>query len=200
MPSSRQFSKQIGEDPSFLRGKSFLLEVDPSSPYEKAVGDFADELSKTGCSVFTFTHRSSPVYKLLSNDRALNFFISTTTVSYPKHTDQKNEILVPHNDSAIYLDLISKTVDSAGGECVVFVFDSVSDMLVTSGFETTYKFLKSANEVLVGSNVTSLFLATRGIHDAKVITTIRSLFPNHLAGGPDGNVKSDKKIIIVCVI
>ncbi len=44
MPSLRLFSKQIGEDPSFLRGKSFLLEVDPTSPYEKGVGDFADEL------------------------------------------------------------------------------------------------------------------------------------------------------------
>jgi hypothetical protein len=193
MPPSRQFSKQIGEDTSFLREKSFLLEVDPSSPYEKAVGDFADELSNNGCSVFVFTHKSSPVYKHLSNDHKVRFFISTTTVSYPKKTDQENEVLVPQNDSPIYLDMISKTVDSSGGECVVFIFDSVSDMLVTSGFETTYKFLKSANEVLGGVNVTSLFLATRGIHDTKVVTTIRSLFPNHLAGGSDGSVKLTRK-------
>ncbi len=123
----------------------------------------------------------------------MRFFISTTTVSYPKKTDQQNEVLVPQNDSAIYLDLISKTIDSSGGNCVVFVFDSVSDMLVTSGFESTYKFLKSANEVLADVNVTSLFLVTRGIHDTKVIATIRSLFPNHLAGGPDGSVKLTRK-------
>ena len=193
MPSPKLFSKQIGEDPSFLLGKSFLLEVDPSSPYEKSVSDFADELSKRGCTVFVFTHKSSPTYKLLSNDPALKFFISTTAVSYPKKTDQQNEVLVPQNDSAICLDMISKTIDTAGGNCVVFVFDSVSDMLVTSGFETTYKFLKSANEVLADVNVTSLFLATRGIHDSKVIATIRSLFPNHLAGGPDGSVKLTRK-------
>jgi len=66
-------------------------------------------------------------------------------------------------------------------------------MLVTSGFETTYKFLKSANEVLADVNVTSLFLATRGIHDSKVIATIRSLFPNHLSGVPDGSVKLTRK-------
>ena len=193
MPSSRPFSKQIGEDPSFLRGKSFLLEVDPSSPYEKAVSEFAEELSKSGCNVFMFTHKSSPIYKLLSNDRSLRFFISTDTVSNPKQTDQQNEVLVPQNDYAIYLDLIGKTVDSSGGGCVVFVFDSVSDMLVTSSFEATYKFLKSASEVLGDVNVTSLFLTTRGIHDTKVIATIRSLFPNHLVGGPDGGVHLTRK-------
>jgi len=193
MRPSRQFSKQIGEDTSFLRGKSFLLEVDPSSRYEKAVGEFADELSKNGCSVFMFTHKSSPIYKLLSSDHSLRFFISTAAVSYPKQTDQQNEVLVPQNDYAIYLDLISKTIDSSEGGCVVFILDSVSDMLVTSGFEATYKFLKSANEVLAAVNVTSLFLSTSGIHDTKVVATIRSLFPNHLVGGPDGSVKLTRK-------
>jgi hypothetical protein len=193
LSSVRSFSKQIGEDPSFLRGKSFLLEIDPSSPYEKAVADFAQELSSNGCIVYVFTHRSSPVYKLLSNDRLLRFLISSSFVSYPKQTDQQNEMLIPQNDFAIYLDLISKTIGSSRGGCVVFILDSVSDMLVSSGFEATYKFLKSSNEILAGVDVTSLFLATRGIHDAKIIATIRSLFSYHLVGGSGGSIKLTRK-------
>jgi hypothetical protein len=194
MPPSRQlFSRQISQDTTFLLGKSFLMEVDPSTPYEKAVDDFANELSKSGCGVFVFTHKSSPVYKLLSIDHSLRFFISSATVSYPKQTDRQNEVIVPQSDSAIYLDLISKTVDSSHGSCVVFIFDSVSDMLVTSGFEATYKFLKSANEVLADGNSTCLFLTTLGIHDAKILATIRSLFPNHLISLPDGGVKLTRK-------
>lgn len=191
--TSKQFSRQIGEDESFLRGKSFLLEIDPSSSYEKIVRDFAEEVTENGCTAFVFTHKSSPVYRLLSGNRSLRFFSATTAVSYPKKTEQTNEILVPQNDFAIYLDLISKTIESSGEECTVFVFDSISDMLVSSGFEQTYKFLKSANEVLSGPRVTSLFLATQGIHDSKVVAAIRSLFPNHLVGEAQAGVRLTRK-------
>lgn len=193
MSSPRQFSKQLGEEPSFLQGKMFLLEVDSSSPYERIVSDFVWELSKIGCSALMFTHRSSPVYKLLSSNHSMKFFIASAMVSYPKHADQQNEMLVPQNDFAIYLDLISKSVDSSGKSCVVFIFDSISDIVVTSGFEATYKFLKSANEILGSTNVSSMFLLSRGIHDSKVTATIRSLFSNHLVGGPDGSVKLTRK-------
>ncbi len=193
MPSPTLFSKQIGEAPNFLRGRSFLLEVDSSSPYEKAVRDFVDELLKDGCAVYILTHRSSPVYKLLSNMSSVTFYISTPTVSYPKKGAQQNEVLVPQNDSAINLDLISKAIGSSRGGCVAIVIDSISDMLISSSFEATYKFLKNANEVLGGQNVTSMFLSTRGIHDSKVIASIRSLFSEHLVSLPDGGAKLTKK-------
>lgn len=170
-----------------------LLEIDPSSPYEKAVAAFAEEISSSGAAVFTFTHKSSPIYKLLSKNHATRFYISSPSVSYPKQTDQSNEMLVPQNDIAIILDSISKTIKDVRGGFVAFIFDSISDMLVSSGFEATYKFLRSTNEILGEGNVTCLFLATRGIHDPKIMTTIRSLFSIHLVEGPDATVKLTRK-------
>ncbi len=183
----------IGEDPDFLKGRSFLIEVNSKASYERIVGSFADELSKGGYNVFIFTHKSSPVYKLLSGDPSLRFFISTSSVSYTKKTDRENELLVPQSDFAIILDMISKTIESSSGNRVAFIFDSLSDIMMTSSFESTYKFLKSANEVLSGTNVSSLFLMTRGIHDSKIVATIRSIFPNHLVGESDDAVKLVRK-------
>jgi hypothetical protein len=183
----------IGEASDFLRGRSFLIEVNPASSYERAVASFTEELSKSGCTLFILTHKASPVYKLLSGDPALRFFISTPEVSYIKKTDRENEILVPQSDFAVTLDLVSKTIESSNGNCVAFVFDSLSDSLMSSSFESTYKFLKSANEVLAVPNVSALFLMTRGIHDSKIVATIRSQFPNHLVSESEYSVKLVRK-------
>jgi hypothetical protein len=190
-PSQRQFSKQIGEESEFLHGKSLLFEVDPSTSYEKAVKDFADELSSH--SVYIFTHRSSRIYKTLSANPSFGFFSFSSSVSYPKKSDRPNEFLVPQNDGAIWLDLMSKTQETSKGNPIVFIFDSVSDMIMSSGFQDTYKFLKSAMELL-GPNVTSLFLAIPSIHDTKINSTIRSMFSNHMTNDKSNGVKLTKRI------
>ncbi|MGI0091228.1 MAG: hypothetical protein ACREBS_05925 [Nitrososphaerales archaeon] len=190
--SVRQFSRQIGEDTDFLRGKPLLLEVDPSSPYEKTVKDFADEFSSSR--VFIFTQRSSRIYKTLSSNPNFSFFASSTSTSYPKKSvDRPNEFIVPQNDLAIYLDLMSKTLESSEGSSVVFIFDSISDMIISSGFPPTYKFLKSALEML-GPEVTCLFLSMPSIHDSRVTATIRSMFSNHLVNANSSGVKLTKKL------
>lgn len=189
--TSRQFSRQIGVDTDFLRGKSLLFEVDPSSPYEKVVKDFADEFSST--SVHVFTQRSGRVYRTLSSNERCAFFAFSTSVSYPKKSpDRPNEYLVPHNDSAIYLDLMCKTLGSSENDHVVFVFDSISDMIVSAGFPATYKFLKSAIEIL-GPNVTCLFLAMPSVHDTKVNAIIRSMFSNHMTSDNSNGIRLTKK-------
>jgi hypothetical protein len=191
LPLQKSFSKMIGVDQSFVRGRSFLLEVDPSTAYERTVSGFVDELSKAGSTVFVFTHKSSPVYKLLSSETTLRFFLSTDTVSYIRQTDRENEVLIPQNDFAVFLEVLSRSLTSGGNS--VFVIDSISDMLVSSGFDSTYKVLKNANEMLADPNVTSLFIMTQGIHDQKMVAAIRSLFLTHLVNGSDGSVKLLRK-------
>lgn len=190
---SKQFTKRVGESLEFLRGKSFLLDVEPSVPYERVVREFCDEFSSNNHVVFVFTYANSTIHKILSGNSSLRFFIGTNSVSYPKQANKTNEVLIPQDDSAIYLDLFSKTIESSKGGGIVFVFDSISDMLVSSGFEPTYKFLKSANEVLAVTNVTSLFLMTEGIHDPKVVATVKSLFPNHMISSMDYEAKITRR-------
>ena len=188
--SLRQFSRQIGEEADSLRGKSLLFEVDPSTTYEKVLKDFAEEFSSSG--LFIFTQRSSRVYRALSANTNFGFFALSNTVSYPKKSDRPNEYLIPQNDSAIYLDLMTKTLESSGVNPVVFIFDSLSDMIISSGFLATYKFLKSAIE-LVGPNATCLYLAMPTVHDSKITSMIRSMFSNHIEMDYASRVRFAKK-------
>lgn len=188
LPLQKSFSKMIGVELAFLRGRSFLLEVAPSGAYERSVSIFTEELSQTGSTIFVYTRKSSPVYKLLSSKNSLRFFLSTDAVSYIKQTEKENEVLVPQNDLPILLEALSKSRASTSGSSV-FVIDSISDMLVSSGFESTYKALKSANEIFADPNVTSLFIMMRGSHDAKMVAAIRNLYPTQLLGTADGTMK-----------
>jgi len=59
---------------------------------------------------------------------------------------------------------------------VAVIFDSVSDLILTSGLEMTYKFLKQANEMLSRGKVTSIFLMTLGAHAEREVSIVKSLF------------------------
>lgn len=192
MPHGKPFSKMIGMDHSSLLGKSFLLEVDSSTAYESSVESFVDELSGIGSATFVYTRKSSPIYRSLSSNNALKFFLSTDDVSYIRPTDRENEVLVPQNDHAILLEVLSRSLASSGGNSV-FIIDSISDMLISSGFESTYKALKNANEMLADPKVTSLFVMTQDSHDQKIVASVRSLFSTHLSSGSDGTLKMLRK-------
>ncbi len=183
---SHPFSKQVGVESGYLQGKNFLLEVDPAVSFEKNVKDFAQEFVSMKDFVFVFTSKGSPIYKALAQIPDVKFFITTTDVSYPKPTDNQSEVLVPKNDYPVLLDLLSKTIKSTLGSGIALVFDSASDMILSSGYENCYKFIRQANEIMSEPRVTSLFLMTLGAHDEKVVRLIKSLFSNHLIAGPSG--------------
>jgi hypothetical protein len=54
----------------------------------------------------------------------------------------------------------------------------VSDLILTSGLEVTYKFLKQANEMLNTSKITAVFLLTLGAHSDREVNVVKSLFSN----------------------
>ena len=174
------FSKRAGMGNSFLKGNVFLMEVDPSSTYEESVKDFAMELLSANDIVFAFTSKGSPVYKALSQVTDVRFYLMSSDVSYPKPTGQPHEVLVPQHDHAVLLDLMNKTLGSTEGSGVGIIFDNVSDIILSSGFENCYKFLKQANQIISEPRVTALFLMTQDAHDEKVVRIIKSLFSSHL--------------------
>jgi hypothetical protein len=184
--ASYPFSRRMGVDSTYLEGKSFLVEIEPSNPYEGMVRDFVMECLSQNRLVFVFTSKGSPVYKALAKNADVKFYILSTDVSYPKPTDLANEILVPQNDYAVLLDLLSKTVSSTSGTEIAFVFDNVSDMILSAGFENCYKFVKQANEIMTEQRIVAIFLMTLGAHDEKIVRIIKSLYANHLVDETSG--------------
>lgn len=160
-----------------IAGKKQLYEVDPTVPYEVALGKTLEELAQSGNAVFVFTPKSSPLHKAMKGATGARFFLTTSDVSYMKVAEDVNEVLVPQNDTAIFLDAANKTLASREGG-VVFVFDSVSDLLLMSGIEKTYKFLKQFMGLLHEPRSTGIFLFIRGAHQAKEMNLLRGIFPN----------------------
>ena len=180
------FSTRLGSERGAVRELKALLEVDSSLAYEQVVVDFAVELSSNNLPVYAFTSKGSPVYNALNRVPGVRFYILSGKVSYPRPDDQPYQILVPNNDHAVLLDLLDKTIASNSATGAAIIFDSVSDMVLLTGVESAYKFLKQANESMGGNKVASIFLMTAGAHEERVVNVLRGLFPNILVYDSSG--------------
>jgi len=176
------FTEHLGVPATFLPGRTLLLETDPSVAFEQVVTDFARQSLSNNSTVYVFTGKGSPIFNALQKVSGVRFYILSTKVAYPKpEENEPSQILIPSNDQAVMLDLIDKTISAATAPAqVAFVFDSVSDMVLSGGFEGTYKFVKQVNETTGNGRTAALFLMTLGAHDEKVVSFIRSLFPTQL--------------------
>lgn len=182
------FTQRLGVPSNFLSGRTLLLETDPSVPYEQAVTDFARQSISNASTVYVFTAKGSPIFNALNKTAGVRFYILSAKVSYPKpEENEPSQILIPSNDQAVILDLIDKTVSAATAPAqVAIVFDSISDMVLSAGFEGTYKFVKQVNETTGNGRTSALFLMTLGAHDEKVVSFVRSLFPTQLVDDATG--------------
>ena len=181
VPESHPFSGRLKMPTTFLQGRNFLLEIDPATNYEETVKEFAVENISTKSIVFAFTTKGSPIYRALSEGADVRFYMMSADVSYPKPTGKANEVLVPQNDVAVILHLISQTLGSTEGSGIAVIFDNVSDLILSSGFENSYKFLKQANQVLSEPRITSIFIMTKNAHEEREVLLVKSLFANHLS-------------------
>ncbi len=173
------FTKRAGMQGPMPPG-NYLLEVDSSTHYEKYVKDLAVELVSNGYLLFVFTPKASRIYCTLSKMRDARFYVMTSTTSYPCSTDQANEMLVPEDDPTILLDTLRNTIDSVSTSGVAIIFDNISDMILSEGFENSHKFIRRANEILSDDKIIAAFLATQGAHEERISNLIQNLFQNHL--------------------
>jgi hypothetical protein len=181
-PSST-FSGRLGLETGRILGRTFLLEINPAVRYEESVKDLASELGSQQNVIFVFTSKGSPIYNSLSGLDNVRFFIMTSKVSYPKPGDTPTEVLVPSNDQSVLLNVLDKAITSNPELKFGVVFDSITDLILSSGLEMTYKFLKQANEMVSHHGVTAVFLMTLGAHTEREVNIVRSLYGNLLSFG-----------------
>ena len=177
-PPSTTFSGRLGLKPEGASGRVFLMEVEPSSSFEEPVKDLANELGSTQRVLFAFTAAGSPVYAGLTGLGNVRFFTMTRKVSYPKPGERPDEMLVPSTDQSVLLNVLDKAISANPDLKFGVVFDSVSDLILSSGLEMTYKFLKQAIEMLTGNRITAVFLMTAGAHTDREVNVVKSLFAN----------------------
>jgi len=179
------FSKALGQNHSEMAGRKILFEFDPASRYEKIIQDFATEASANVELLVVLTRRDSTIHSLLNEQKAAEFFCLTQQVSAPKELSE-NETLLPATDTSLTLDAMDKTIKAHPNDNISVIFDSLSDLVLSIGFDKTYQFAKYVSEILASRRVTALFLLNEAAHDAEVVHSLRSLFSNQIAFGKSG--------------
>lgn len=95
-------------------------------------------------------------------------------------------MLLPSNDTSVMLDVFDKTLKTCPNDEINIVFDNLSDLVSSIGFEKTYNFARYATELLASPRITALFSLNPTAHDPKVSASLRGLFSNQLSMGKDG--------------
>jgi len=179
------FSKTLGLDHTQMTGRKVLFEFDPASNYEKPIKDFATEALANTEQTIVFTRKGGAVHSSLSEYKNAKFFCLTQQLSIPKEVSE-NEILLPSTDISLILGVLDKTLKAYPHSIVNVVFDNLSDLVLSIGFDKTYRFIKYALEILASPKTTVLFLLNQSAHDPQVTSNLRSLFSNQIFFGKEG--------------
>jgi predicted transcriptional regulator len=162
-----------------LAGKSVLLEVDPALNYETAVSKIVGDFTLKGHSPFLFSWRGSPVYAKLSGGDGLSLRTMDSEVTTRKKVDNR-EVLIPQNNHTVLLDELSRVIQSQTENGILLVFDSISDLVISEGLETTYKVLKTVNGLVTGTSTTILAILRRRAHDDRAESMIKGIYAFHV--------------------
>jgi KaiC/GvpD/RAD55 family RecA-like ATPase len=181
-----RFSKQLGLTHKELAGRALLLEVSPVSNYENLIQDFALEAAANIEPITVFTTRGSAVHSILTKRENARFFLLTQLISAPQPNSSQEDILLPAKNTSLLLDALNKTLKAYSYSNQNIVFDNLSALVLSVGFEKTYSFVQYALELLSSKKMTSLFLFSPSAHDSKVASGLRSLFNDQVHYSEDG--------------
>ena len=180
------FSRALGLTHRQITGRHILVDFDPSSNYEKIIGNFATEALANAEQVALFTHKGSAIYSVLGSNKALEIILLTQSISVPQVDDQINAILLPANNTSLLLDTLDKTLKALPHGNLNIIFDNLSSLILSVGLQKTYQFVRYALDMLASPNSIALFLFNPDAHDPRVTSSLRSLFSNHISYRKEG--------------
>jgi len=169
------FSKSTGLTHEQLRGHVFLLEFDPTFPYEKTIENFVKEAFAHFESVSVFTRKGSAIYTSLANYPVKLFLLSKSPNPQASHG---NETYLPANNADLILDSINTLLETCTYANLCLIFDNLSELFLSIGVEKSFNFAKYTIEMLYSKRITALFLLNPGAHDPMVVSLFRGLFSN----------------------
>lgn len=179
------FSKTLGLNHQQMAGRKMLLEFDPASNYERVIHNFVTEALANEEPIAVFTRKGSAIHSSLVEQKAVKFFCLTQRVSVPRELSEK-EMLLPSSDTSLMLNVFDKMLKAHPEGVINIVFDNLSDLVLSIGFEKTYHFMRRAVEVLASPRITALFLVNEFAHGSEVVSSLRGLFGNQISFGRSG--------------
>jgi hypothetical protein len=175
-----RFSIQVGRQAGFLGGTASLFEASATSSYELTLRDLAYEFLSLKDAVFVVTSKGSRLYQATADLEQIKVLAFSSNVSYLVPTKKVGEILIPLHDLPLLLDTMYKAAKSSQSN-VVFIIDSLSDMILNVGLKETYQFVKQTLESFSDSRITLIAVIFQNAHETSVMNSMRSLFSNHVS-------------------
>lgn len=157
-----KFSKQLGIDHLKLQGKKTLFEFDPSTPYERLIRDFALERISQGDMVVVLTKMGAAVRQALEGE--------------------KNVELVETSPDL----MLSQILEKYSGKSLGVVYDSLTDLTLSAGFQSAYGFTQNSLKLLSNPRITAIFLLNAPAHDPRDVSSLRGLFTSQVVYGRQG--------------
>jgi KaiC/GvpD/RAD55 family RecA-like ATPase len=173
------FSKVVGLSHEELLGRKILLEFDPASDYEQVVENVAKEALAHLEPVYVFTRHASGVYESLARQRSVRIVLMSASASTSKPVSE-NQIVLPADNTPLVLDSLREILGRHGDQNTLLIFDNVSELIMSVGFDKAYKFLLCAVEMVSSKPTTALFLINKSAHEAQETSRVRGLFQNIL--------------------
>jgi KaiC/GvpD/RAD55 family RecA-like ATPase len=173
------FSKVVGLSHEELLGRKILLEFDPASDYEQVVENVAKEALAHLEPVYVFTRHASGVYESLARQRSVRIVLMSASASTSKPVSE-NQIVLPADNTPLVLDSLREILGRHGDQNTLLIFDNVSELIMSVGFDRAYKFLLCAVEMVSSKPTTALFLINKSAHEAQETSRVRGLFQNIL--------------------
>ncbi len=160
-----------------LTGRPVLFEADTSLGFEDRIREIASVLLGAGKSVFVFTSRGSRVHQAVSSLEGVKLYLMAANISYYKPGDSENEVLISADNPSVVLDALAKSTGASAEKGTAVIFDSLSDLVLSLGFQPTYKFMKAALEVVAEKGTISVFVMLSGTQEKNVENIIVGRFP-----------------------
>ena len=174
------FSKSFRMTHQQIIGKKMLLEIDPKSDYQNALFNFASEARNSGETLFILTGINSALHSAVSGTENVKFLLTSPKTSHIQQINE-TETLLPAADLSVLLNAIVRIQKAHTDKTVNMLFDNLSNIILTCGFEKTYKFMRFLLETISSPKTTALFVFNPAAHDLTISSSIRGLFQIHLA-------------------
>jgi DNA-binding response OmpR family regulator len=151
-----RFARSLKLPLAEVLGKKYLFEYDSRTRYERTVRDFILEGVKNGEKSIIITRDSSVLHSIISKEEKVDH--------------------VPLRVPVVISPLLTKYDEKK----VRLVFDSLSDLILSSGFQSTYNLVRDTLPKISGNNYTTLFLLNPESHEMREVESLRNLFSYQL--------------------
>ncbi|MGB6679687.1 MAG: response regulator [Candidatus Bathyarchaeia archaeon] len=158
----KKFFEQVGAESSDIKGKKFLFEFDPFTPYERLIRDFAIGSIANKEAIVVLSPSGTSVRKSLENE--------------------KNVKIIDLTPDTMMSSIISENPKGP----LNLIYDSLTDLILSTQPQSAYLFVRNSLKLMSDPRITSLFLLNPSAHEEKDVYGLRGLFSSRIVYGKDG--------------